>query len=159
MLTSVVDILQGSILYIVVSLRWRMPFTWYAARLRGGARITQWDYKYGITRDKGGHTRNQRVLNEADQAFSPPYDLATRPLLPLSPVSKLSLLLSLPVCHRSSLPTGGGEVGWGAISYDGEKARPSINHSIMNSLSRSIKRTRILWFKWISDSLLSRVPL
>jgi hypothetical protein len=32
---------------------------------------------------------------------------------PLSPVSKLSLLLSLPVCRLASLPTGGGGVVWG----------------------------------------------
>ncbi len=43
-------------------------------------------------------------------------------------VSKLSLFLNLPVCRRSSLLTGGG----GTISYDGEKAWSSINHSILS---------------------------
>ncbi len=46
------------------------------------------------------------------QAFSPSYDLAPSPSPPLSdsPVNKLSLFLSLPVCRQSSLLTeGGGE--------------------------------------------------
>ncbi len=49
--------------------------------------------------------------------------------LPLSSVSNLSLFLSLPMCRRSSLVTGG-ERGRGAKSYDRKKAWPSINHSI-----------------------------
>jgi hypothetical protein len=53
--------------------------------------------------------------------------------LPLSPISKLSLLLSLPVCRRSGLLTGEGEGnGGGAKSYDGEKGWPSVNHSLLS---------------------------
>ncbi len=52
---------------------------------------------------------------------------------PTSPVSKLSLFLSLIVCRRSSLLTGeGGRGGRGAKSYEHEKAWPSINHSILS---------------------------
>jgi hypothetical protein len=43
-----------------------------------------------------------------NQAFLPSYDLATPPPLPQSTVSKLSLFLNRPVCHRSSLLTGDG---------------------------------------------------
>jgi hypothetical protein len=59
-----------------------------------------------------------------DKAFSPSYDLAPS----ASSVSKLSLFLSFPVCHLSSLLTatgecgGGGGDGEGAKSYDGENA-------------------------------------
>ncbi len=48
-----------------------------------------------------------------------------------SPVSKLSLFLSLPMCRPSSLLKRGGGGGEGAESYDGEKALSSINHSIL----------------------------
>ncbi len=46
------------------------------------------------------------------------------PLSPPSPVRKLSLFLSLRVCPRSNLLTGGGKgvVVKGAKSYDGEKS-------------------------------------
>jgi hypothetical protein len=48
-------------------------------------------------------------------------------------LSRLSLFLSLPVCRRSSLPTGGGGGGArGAKSFDREKERFSINHSILS---------------------------
>ncbi len=57
--------------------------------------------------------------------------LLPRPLPP-SPVNKLSLFLSLPVCCRSSLLTGERGRVWGrAKSYNGEKASSSINHSIL----------------------------
>jgi hypothetical protein len=54
---------------------------------------------------------------------------------PLSPVRKLSLLLSLPVCRRSSLLTGeeGGGGGGGAKSYDGER-KPGPLYIIQYSL-------------------------
>ncbi len=64
------------------------------------------------------HTHNETVTESHaenielfidDQAFSPSYDLA--PPSP-TPVSKLSLFLSLPVCRRSSLLTGEGGRGW-----------------------------------------------
>jgi hypothetical protein len=63
--------------------------------------------------------------------------LAPPPPIPPSPVIKLSLFLSFPLCRRSSLLRGkGGWVcGWGgreAKSYDSEKALSSINH--LNSL-------------------------
>ncbi len=51
--------------------------------------------------------KGQRVLNEA-QAVLPSYDLAPRPPPSASPVSKLTLFLSLPVCRRSSFLTVGG---------------------------------------------------
>jgi hypothetical protein len=52
--------------------------------------------------------------------------------LPLSPVSKLPLFLSLPVCRRLSLLMGeeGGGDGRGAKSNDRKKAWPSIHCSI-----------------------------
>ncbi len=52
---------------------------------------------------------------------------------PLSPGRKLPLFLSLHVCRRSILLTGeGGGGGRWAKSYGREKARPSINHSILS---------------------------
>jgi hypothetical protein len=61
-------------------------------------------------------------------------------LPPPSAANKLSLLLSLPVCRRSSFLTGverggrggGGGGGGGAKSYDSEKALSSVNHSILS---------------------------
>jgi hypothetical protein len=51
--------------------------------------------------------------------------------LPPSPVSKLSLFLSLNECRRSSLLSEeGGDGAGGAKSHDCEKACSSINHSI-----------------------------
>ncbi len=62
------------------------------------------------------------------------YDSAPRQLPPPSPVSKLSLFLSLPVCRRSSLLTREGERGGrGAKSYD----RPSINRSVLSAVNYS----------------------
>jgi hypothetical protein len=61
-------------------------------------------------------------------AFLRSYDLAPRPL---SPVGKLSLLLSPPVCRRSSLLTGRGG-GGGAESSHRKKAWPSINYSLLS---------------------------
>jgi hypothetical protein len=60
-----------------------------------------------------------------DKAFSPANDLGAPPSYtpPPSPVSKLSLFLSLPV--------------WGAKSYYGEKAWSFINHSILSALSQA----------------------
>ncbi len=64
-----------------------------------------------------------------DQAFLLDFDsLPTR--IPPSPVSKLSLFQSLPVCHQSSLLTGeGGGGGREAKSFDREKAWPSLYKS------------------------------
>jgi hypothetical protein len=59
--------------------------------------------------------------------FSIPYALAPSP----SPVSKLSLFLSLPV---SPVELTDGREGVGAKSYDGEKAWSSINHAILSAL-------------------------
>ncbi len=65
-----------------------------------------------------------------DQAFPQSYK-APRPSPSLSfPVSKLSPFLSLHEFRRSRLLTGGG--GRGDKSYNREKARPSINHSILS---------------------------
>ncbi len=65
---------------------------------------------------------DQALLRSYDQAPHPPPHPST------SPISKLSLLLSLSVCRRSSLLTKGGGGGRGAKSYDREKAWPSIIH-------------------------------
>jgi hypothetical protein len=71
-----------------------------------------------------------------DQAFLRLYDLAPRPSpSPLSPVSKLPLFLTLPVCRRSSLLTGGwGGGGCGAESHDCKKTWPSINRSALSGM-------------------------
>ncbi len=50
--------------------------------------------------------------------FSPSSDLAPNQTPTPFPVSKLSLFLSFPVCHRSSLLAGGGGNGGGAKSLD-----------------------------------------
>jgi hypothetical protein len=72
--------------------------------------------------------RDQRVLNcfIEDQAFSPPYDLASHPSP--SSISKLPLFLSFPVFRCSSLLKEDGA----GVTYDGEKAWSSINHSILS---------------------------
>jgi hypothetical protein len=57
--------------------------------------------------------------------------LHARPVPP-SPVIKLSLFLSLPLCRRPSLLTGEG--GSGARSYDRKKAWASINRLILSGL-------------------------
>ncbi len=73
-----------------------------------------------------------------NQAFSPSVWFMIQLLahtIPTSPVSKLSLFLSLPVCRRSRLLTAEAEGGGqGAKSYDGEKAWSStiLNHSILS---------------------------
>jgi hypothetical protein len=59
------------------------------------------------------------------QAFLRSYDsvLGSPTPFPNSPVSKLSLFLSLPVCRRSSLLTGEGEGGGhGAESFDSQES-------------------------------------
>ncbi len=57
--------------------------------------------------------RKHYMIYIEDQAFSPPYDLAPPHPLPPSPVSKLSLFLSLSVCRQSSFLTRGGGEGEG----------------------------------------------
>jgi hypothetical protein len=62
------------------------------------------------------------------------YDSAPRPpLFPPSPVSNLSLFLSLPLCRRSSLLTG----GRGAESFDREKSWLSISNSILSVVNEA----------------------
>ncbi len=62
-----------------------------------------------------------------------------RPLPPsVTPVSKLSLLLSLPVFRLSSFLSeerglGKGRAGFRRKSYDAEKAWPSLHHSILSA--------------------------
>ncbi len=89
-----------------------------------------------------GGNHNQRVLNDSieDRAFLRSYDSAPRPP---SPIGKLSLFLSVPVCRRSSLLTGeevGREVGRGAKSCDRKKAWPSVNHWILSVDSKENRR-------------------
>ncbi len=62
----------------------------------------------------------------------------------ISPVDKLSLFLSLPVCRRSRLLTGVGVRGGerGAKSYDGKKTCSSINHLILSCEWWEIKKNR-----------------
>ncbi len=65
------------------------------------------------------------------QAFSPSYDLAP-PSPPTSPVSKLSLFLSLPVCHRKSLLMG--ERGWMGRSQISRRRESIILYKPLNTL-------------------------
>jgi hypothetical protein len=81
-------------------------------------------------------TIRQDVLNDfiENQAFSPSYDSApSTPYLLPSPVSKLSLFLSLPICCRSSILPREGVQGSQIIR---RKRKPwsSINHSILSAL-------------------------
>jgi hypothetical protein len=78
---------QGPILYILLSLRWRMPFIWYACSWASG-----W----------GAYNQRQRRTHQEpesigcfieDQAFSPPYDLAP-PQPPFSRQQVVSLTQS-----------------------------------------------------------------
>jgi len=72
-----------------------------------------------------------------DQAFSPSYDLAPPP--PPSPVSKLSLFLSLPMYRRSSLLAGEGGIGGKRRIQinDGEKACYFKIHSTLSPASHT----------------------
>jgi hypothetical protein len=79
------------------------------------------------------HRKGQRVLNDLKRAklSCGSYDSAPHPSPSLSPVSNMSLFLSLPVCRWSSLLRGGGgSVGRG--SNNRKKAWPSVNHSILS---------------------------
>ncbi len=64
-----------------------------------------------------------------DQAFSPSYDLAPCSLPP--PPSATCLSFSVFLCVADGAYWRESGVGWGANSYDGEKAWYSINHSIL----------------------------
>ncbi len=78
-----------------------------------------------------GRTESIEWFTE-DQAFSLSYDLAPPTTPSLSPISKLSLFLSLTSRHRSSLRERG---GWGgAKPYDGEKAWSSMSPSILSEV-------------------------
>ncbi len=99
----------------------------------------------------------QRVLNGLYMAFLRLYNSTPRPPIPPPPVIIFSSFLSLPVCRRSSLywrERGG--LGWGgrgAKSYDGEKAWPSLNHSILSAVDGSniqggqMKSGQIIFFR------------
>ncbi len=69
-----------------------------------------------------------------DQTFLPSYDLAPLPPIAPSPVSKVSLFLSLSVCRAywQKGGTGGGSRGR-SESYEREKSWSSINHSILSA--------------------------
>jgi hypothetical protein len=71
---------------------------------------------------------------------------------PPSPVSKLSVFLSLPVCHLSSFLTGeAGGCRGGAKSYDHEKALPLliIQHSLVDNLRNDYSAESILLVSFI----------
>ncbi len=68
-----------------------------------------------------------------NQAFLRSYDLALAHPLPSSPVSKLSLFLSLPPLPAYWQERGGG-CGQGAKSYCREKAWPSIHYPLLSLL-------------------------
>ncbi len=61
--------------------------------------------------------------------------------LPCSPFRVLTLVLSLPVCRRSSYLSGEGE---GDVSYDSVKAWSSINHSVLADLIAIVRHRRTL---------------
>ncbi len=74
--------------------------------------------------DTGVHSKSIELVIEG-KTFSPSYDLPSSPA-PYPPhVSKVSLFLSLSVCHRSILLRGG-RSGGRAKSYNGEKALYSV---------------------------------
>ncbi len=85
---------------------------------------------------------SQRVLKNLQRSRLCMIRLLAHPLPP-SPISNLSLFLSLPVCRRSSDRERGG--GRGAKSYDSEKAWPSVNPSL-----RSQHRTKNNSYKYLS---------
>ena len=111
---------------------------------------------------------DQRVLNDLQRArlsFGPTiWLLAT--LLPPSPVSKLSLFLSLFVCRRSSLMTGEGgsqiirrreclvlyksfNALWLACSYRHTGMKIDIKHLVISCATAS---EGVIWkYKWIED--------
>ncbi len=70
-----------------------------------------------------------------------------------SPVSKLSIFLSLPVCRRLSLLTGeGGRGVCGAKSYGREKAWSSISHSILSDPTR-IYTLQLAYARMFNDDI------
>jgi hypothetical protein len=69
------------------------------------------------------------------QALFRSYDLVPRPPLPSYPISKLSLFLSLPVCHRPVELTDGRFSGrrWARSQIKRSRENlPSMNHSILS---------------------------
>ncbi len=67
-----------------------------------------------------------------DHSFLPTYELAPSPSPPLSPVSKLDQRDRGRRRKKDTLLTGECGGGGGGISYDREKAWPSIKHSILS---------------------------
>ncbi len=64
------------------------------------------------------------------------YDLAPPPPPPPSPVKKLPLFLSLPLCRRSSLLTGEGGEGVGKEPNHTKARKPGLLYIIAYSLER-----------------------
>ncbi len=78
------------------------------------------------------------------QAFLPSCYSAPRQPPSLSPVSKLPLFLSLPLCCRSSLLTGEGVRGWARSKIMRQRRTwPSINHSIFYAAEDSKRSSYI----------------
>ncbi len=64
------------------------------------------------------------------------------------PLSKLDQWHTGRLRKRDSLQTGGGEWGgWGAKSYDGEKAWASVNHSIFSGFTTQCCRRLCRWLQ------------
>ncbi len=74
-----------------------------------------------------------------DQAFSLSYDLAPHPPPAPSPGSKLSLFLSLPVCRRSSLLTGGGRGRGRSQIIPRRGAWSPIDYSLLSGHWQSVR--------------------
>jgi hypothetical protein len=97
------------------------------------------DTGYGIQDPGSGMGKNQDPGSETNipdpQHWGQAFMRSGRMIwLHASPLSDLSLFLSLPVRRWSILLRGGGGRGLrGADSYDWEKACPSINHSVLSA--------------------------
>ncbi len=83
---------------------------------------------------RSGYSREYWIIYRGTGFLAVVYYDSTPRLPSSTPLqsAKLSLFLSLPVCRQSSLLTGEGE--WVGEELNSEKARPSINHSILSWL-------------------------
>jgi hypothetical protein len=84
--------------------------------------------------EKGPHTESIKWFIK-DRVFSLSYDLAPPPNPAPSPVSKLCLSFSVFLCVAGRDYWWGRGGGGGAITYEGETAWSSTNHSIHSALT------------------------